>query len=418
MSNGVLDVRGVGRVVATLGELVRIKLPMASIGSGVMITSSRGAKVQATVIGIDSRYVTVMPHGTLEGVSIGDRVETDPEVESLNLGIALLGRVIDAGGRPLDGLGPIVGRVSTIIEAPIPPSERTPIAHPFWTGIKAIDGLLTVGQGARMGVFGAPSAGKSTLLSMLIKGAQADAIVVGLIGERGREAAEWMEKITPRTTIIVTPSDCSAAERARAAHVALAQASQLRRRGLNVLVILDSLMRFAAAMREIAVAAGESVGRGGFPPSVFAELARLVERAGTAGTGSITMFATVLSDGGNENDPLSEAAKSLLDGHIVLSETLARGGHYPAIEILRSVSRTMNEVVSREHSQAAAKMREAMSLLERTREMRELGFAPNNPAVERAVANEQTILNLLKQSPEPEYPGATVGSLLQIAREL
>ncbi len=266
-----------------------------------------------------------------------------------------------------------------------------------------------------MGVFGAPSAGKSTLLSMLVKGAEADAIVIALIGERGREAAEWMEKITPRTTIVCTPSDCSAAERARAAHVAMAQASQLRRRGLNVLVILDSLMRFAAAMREIAVAAGESVGRGGFPPSVFAELARLVERAGTVGEGSITMFATVLSDGGNENDPLSEAAKSLLDGHVVLSETLARAGHYPALEILKSVSRTMNEVVSREHATAAAKMREAMASLERTKEMRELGFAPNNPAVERAVAAEEHILQFLKQSPQPVFPANSVQTMRQIA---
>ena len=410
-----LDVRGIGRVVATLGELIRVKLPMAAIGSGVMITTSRGTQIQATVIAIDARYVTVMPHGTLEGISIGDRVETDPDVEVLPLGISLLGRVIDAGGRPMDNLGPIHGRLSNIIEAPIAPSTRTPINRPFWTGIKAIDGLLTVGRGARMGVFGAPSAGKSTLLSMLIKGAEADAIVVALIGERGREAAEWMEKITPRTTIVCTPSDCSAAERARAAHVAMAQASQLRRRGLNVLVILDSLMRFAAAMREIAVAAGESVGRGGFPPSVFAELARLVERAGTVGEGSITMFATVLSDGGNENDPLSEAAKSLLDGHIVLSESLARAGHYPALEILKSVSRTMNEVVSREHSGAAALVREALANLERTREMRELGFAPNNEAVEKAVAAEEHILKFLKQSPQPVFPGTSVQMLRQIA---
>ncbi len=414
----VLDVRGVGRVVATLGELIRVKLPMAAIGSGVMITSSRGTQVQATVIAIDSRYVTVMPHGSLEGISIGDRVETDPDVEVLPLGISLLGRVIDAGGRPLDNLGPIHGRLTTIVEPPIPPALRSPITKPFWTGIKAIDGLLTVGRGARMGVFGAPSAGKSTLLSMLIKGAEADAIVVGLIGERGREAAEWMEKITGRTTIVCTPSDCSAAERARAAHVAMAQASQLRRRGLNVLVILDSLMRFAAAMREIAVAAGESVGRGGFPPSVFAELARLVERAGTLGNGSITMFATVLSDGGNENDPLSEAAKSLLDGHIVLSESMARAGHYPALEILKSVSRTMNEVVSREHADAASKMREALASLERTREMRELGFSPNNATVERAVAAEEQILTFLKQSPQPVFPGTSIQMLRQIASVL
>jgi type III secretion protein N (ATPase) len=414
----VLEARGIGRVESTLGELVRIRLPLAQIGSGVCIYTSRGATVQATVIGIDPRYVTVMPHGTLEGVSVGDRVETDPSVESMPLGINLLGRIIDAGGRPLDGKGPINGRMMTIIEPPIPPSTRAPITKPFWTGIKAMDGLLTVGQGARMGVFGAPSAGKSTLLSMLVNGAEADAIVVALIGERGREAAEWMEKITPRTTIVVTPSDCSAAERARAAHVAMAQASQLRRRGLNVLLILDSLMRFAAALREIAVAAGESVGRGGFPPSVFAELARLVERAGNAGTGSVTMFATVLSDGGNENDPLSEAAKSLLDGHIVMSETLARAGHYPAIEILRSVSRTMNEVVTKDHRKSADSVREAMSSLERTREMRELGFAPQNVQVERAVENEENIKMFLRQSPTPNNPRNTVDQLLQLGAHL
>jgi len=414
----VLEARGVGRVVATLGELVRVKLPLAAIGSGVLITTSRGTHVQATVIGIDPRWVTVMPHGTLEGVSVGDRVETDPDVEILPLGVTLLGRVIDSMGRPMDGRGPIHGRLSLIVEPPISPADRPAITRPFWTGIKAIDGLLTVGCGARMGVFGAPSAGKSTLLSTLVRGAEADAVVVALIGERGREAAEWMEKVTPRTTIVCTPSDCSAAERARAAHVAMAQASQLRRRGLNVLLILDSLMRFAAAMREIAVAAGESVGRGGFPPSVFAELARLVERAGNAGPGSITMFATVLSDGGNENDPLSEAAKSLLDGHIVLSENLARAGHYPAIKILGSVSRTMNEVVPREHAQHAALMREALASLERTREMRELGFSPQNAQVERAVAAEDAMNAFLRQGPEPHYARMTVEELAQIAQRL
>jgi len=405
---------GIGRVVATLGELVRVKLPMAAIGEGVRI-DSRGGSVLATVIGIDARYVTVMPHGKIAGIAIGDHVESDSRVASLPLGSGLLGRSIGVGGEPLDGRGPIAGRMTNVVEAPISPGARTEIAKPFWTGIKSIDGLLTVGKGARMGVFGAPSAGKSTLLEMLMLGAQADAVVVALIGERGREAAEWMSKINGRTTIVVTPSDCSAAERARAAHVAMAQASQLRGRGMDVLIILDSLMRFAAAQREIAVAAGESVGRGGFPPSVFAELARLVERAGNVGRGSMTMFATVLSDGGNENDPLSEAAKSLLDGHIVLSETLARSGHYPAIEILKSVSRTMGAVVSREHRTAADRVREAMASLERTREMRELGFAPQNEAVARAVASEEHITAFLRQRPEPQRPERTVDQLLNIA---
>lgn len=339
-------------------------------------------------------------------------------IESLALGTCAFGRAIGAQGEPLDGKAPLRGRrVRIQPKAPLP-SERAPIARPLWTGVRAIDALLTLGRGARVGIFGAPGCGKSTLLESIVAGCSADAVVVALVGERGREAQRWFAWCDRRTTVVCATSDRPADDRVRAAHVAMAHASALRQRGLHVVLVLDSLARVASALREIAVARGESVGRGGYPPSVFPALARLLEVAGALSIGSITLVATVLSDG-DDRDPVSEAARSLLDGHVQLSHELAHAGRFPAIDVLRSASRTMRQVVEREHFVAAQRVRSALATLERTEEARALGIAPAESRTLAIVAAEERIEALLRQDAESrEQASSALSALLELADTL
>jgi type III secretion protein N (ATPase) len=299
----------------------------------------------------------------------------------------------------------------------IPPRARVAVSEPFWTGVRAIDALLTIGRGARVGIFGAPGAGKSTLLKSVVRGSRTDALVVGLCGERGREAQEWIAGIDRRTTVVCATSDRPAAERVRAAHVTFAQAHALAERGLHVLVILDSLARLAAALREIAVAAGESVGRGGYPPSVFGDLARVVEAAGALRSGSITLLATVLNDG-DDRDPVSESARSLLDGHIQLSPVLAHAGRFPAVDIPASASRTMRDVVTEAHTRHARMVRSALAHLARIDDSRSLGFEPEDEPSRAAIAAEPAIESLVRQGPFPSQPSRTLAMLAEAADTL
>ncbi|MGC1380672.1 MAG: hypothetical protein WA814_06565 [Candidatus Baltobacteraceae bacterium] len=289
-----------------------------------------------------------------------------------------------------------------------------PIAIPVWTGTRVLDGFLTIGRGARIGICGAPAAGKSTLLESIARGCAADAIVVALAGERGREAQRWIARRDERVTVICATSDRPARERIAAAVVALAHAAALRKRGLDVLLVLDSLARVAAALREVAVAAGESVGRGGYPPSVFAELARFVEVAGATRAGSITLVATVLGDG-DDRDPVSEAARSLLDGHIVLSARLAQAGRFPAVDVLASTSRTMETVAGSAHRRAAATLRRALALLDRIEESRSLGIEISDPAALAAIAIEGRLEAFLRQDGETAGREATLAELGELA---
>lgn len=297
---------------------------------------------------------------------------------------------------------------------PALPSQRVPVDRPLWTGVRCIDTLLTIGRGARVGIFGAPGCGKSTLLESIVRGTHADAIVVGLVGERGREAQSWLERIDARTSIVYATSDRPACERIAAAALAMSQACTLANRGLHVLLVLDSLARVAYALREERVARGESVGRGGYPPSVFTHLARLAERAGAFRTGSVTMLATVLSDG-DDRDPVSEAARSLLDGHIQLSVELAQAGHFPAIDVPASASRTMRAVVTPEHWAAAAAVRAALAALARSAEARSLGLEPADELTQIAVAAQPQLERLQRQGPACTAPSAALEALAQTA---
>lgn len=332
----------------------------------------------------------------------------------MSLGACALGRAIDATGEPLDRGPQLRGREVFVQLRPPRPNERAAVERPLWTGIRVIDALLTIGCGARVGIFGAPGAGKTTLLESIVDGCTADAVVVALVGERGREAQHWIARLDERTTIVCATSDRPAEERHAAARVAVAHASVLRERGLDVVLVLDSLARVAAALREIAVAAGESTGRGGYPPSVFAELARIVEVGGVLSKGSVTLVATVLSDG-DDRDPVSEAARSLLDGHIALSLPLAQAGRFPAVDVLKSTSRTMELVTSDTHLRHAGGLRRTLALLDEVKDARSLGIEPRENAACAAIALEAGLEDFLRQGRDRADHLATLSRLAQIA---
>jgi type III secretion protein N (ATPase) len=333
---------------------------------------------------------------------------------SCNLGTCALGRAIDAYGAPLDDGPPLYGRrVPLVLHAPRP-SERMAITAPLWTGIRVVDGMLTIGRGARVGIFGAAGSGKSAFVEAIVAGCAADAVVVCLVGERGREAQRWIAMRSDRNTVVCATSDRPAAERVAAAHVAVAHADALRKRGLHVVLVIDSMARVAAALREIGVAAGESTGRGGYPPSVFAQLARLVEVAGEMPVASMTLIATVLADG-DDRDPVSEAARSFLDGHIALSTRLAQTGKFPAVDVPGSASRTMEFVVGQTHLRAARRLRRAIALLDRIDDARALGIEPVDRAALRAIAAEPRLEGFLRQGRSVSDSGATLSQLCEIA---
>jgi len=402
---GTIDSLGAG--------LIHARIPGLRLGDGALAGTRR-----ARVIALDAHGATLAPLGSLDGIAAGDVVAGDPHAMSHVLGTPLLGRAVDANGAPLDdGPAPRGPRRSVVAPAETPAARR-PLREVFWTGIRAIDGPLSFARGARIGIFGAPGCGKSTLLEHLVAGADADAVVVGLIGERGREAERWIARAGPHTAVVCSTGDRSAAERIHAAELAVAQAEAVARRGLDVLLVIDSLARVAAAAREVALAAGELPGRGGYPPSVFAGLARLVERAGAFGWGTITLVATVLSEGTTGDDPVSDAVRAALDGHIALSPALAARGQFPAIDLTRSVSRTLADVATPPHRSAAAALAAGVTWLEETREARSLGLPAPGPRAQALLAAEPAIVAFLTQGDEPSAPERTLRELTRIAETI
>jgi type III secretion protein N (ATPase) len=400
-----------GTIVAIRGGLVEARMPALCIGAGATIATRDGRRIPARVSAVDGPRVSLAPFAGVDGIAAGDRVAADPGALEVCVGTACLGRAIDALGAPLDRGPALCGKRGGTRSTGMP-ADRSAIERRFTTGIRAIDGPLAFGVGARIGIFGAPGCGKSTLLETIVDGSSADVTIVALVGERGREAERWLARLDERTTIVCATSDRSAAERLRAAEVAFAQAEAQRRRGLDVLLVLDSLARVAAAARDLAVAAGEPVGRGGYPPSVFGLLTGLLERAGQFRCGSITLVATVLTDGADERDPVSDACRSVLDGHIALSERLARQGWFPAIDIPASTSRTLAEVAEPAHLAAAHLLRHAVAVLDETREARGFGLDPGagDPAVRRAIAGEGAVAAFLRQ----RLPADTTTTLTEL----
>ena len=398
-----------GEVLAANDATIEATVPGIDLGSRVRMQGGR----RGVVIALREMRATIVPLDAPEGVRPGSTVRAAPHDESTTLGSALFGRSCNGHGDAIDGGTPIAGARSRLSFAAPLPQERVPIDRPLWCGVRAIDTLLTFGRGARIGILGGAGVGKTTLLDTIARGCAAEAVVYAAIGERGREAERAVARTDERTTTIVATGDARAAERVAAAEFAMAHAVHLRARGLHVLLLCDSLARYAGALRELALARGEMLGRGGWPPSVVPALARWLEAAGATRHGSITVVATVLA--ADSEDPLLDATRALLDGHIVLSPALAASGRFPAIDVLASRSRTMSAVVTREHAAAAERVREALFLLDRSADARALGILGEDPALLAAVTAETALRALLEQGPEDSDPGRSLRILAETA---
>jgi ATP synthase in type III secretion protein N len=359
-----------GRVTQVIGTIIKAVVPSVTIGELCLLKSPGNApEMHAEVVGFSRDAALLTPIGDMYGISNATEVMPTGRSHMVPVGYALLGRVLDGLGRPIDRdtRGPLVTDSFYPVFAESPdPLKRRLIDEPLSLGVRALDGVLTCGEGQRMGIFAAAGGGKSTLMGMMVKGADVDVTVVALIGERGREVREFLEhelgeEGRRKSVIVCATSDKSSMERAKAAYVATAIAEYFRDQGKRVLFLMDSVTRFARAQREIGLAAGEPPTRRGYPPSVFATLPKLMERVGMNEKGSITAMYTVLVEGDDMTEPIADETRSILDGHIVLSRKLGAANHYPAIDVLASASRVMNAVVTREHKEAAGKVRELMA---------------------------------------------------------
>ncbi len=403
-----------GKVIEVVGTLMRASGLDARLGELCHLVDPDGSRLQVVeVVGFSRGQTILSPFGSIIGVSAGrTRVVGTGRVLSVPVGPALLGRVIDSLGQPIDGRGP----VDCIDERPVfalppTPMEREIIQSPLPTGVKAIDGLLTLGEGQRMGIFAPAGVGKSTLMGMLARGTRCDVNVIALIGERGREVREFIELILgesgmARSVVVCATSDRSSIERAKAAHVATAVAEYYRDQGSKVLLMMDSLTRFARAQREIGLAAGEPPARRGYPPSVFAEIPRLLERAGMGAVGSITALYTVLAEDESNSDPISEEVRGILDGHMILSRKIAARNQYPAIDALASLSRVMTQVVPRSHQDANGRLRQLMAKYESMETLIQMGeYRPGSDALgDEAVGKQDRIRAFLEQSVDDLWP--------------
>jgi len=367
----------------------------AAIGEICEIVNNGGESIEAEVVGFAGESLYLMPTGDLHGLQADARVVPAGRVSEVAVGEALLGRVIDGSGRPLDGRGPLAVRERWPLNGEsINPLSRAPIREPLDVGIRAINALLSVGRGQRLGLFAGSGVGKSVLLGMMTRYTNADVVVVGLIGERGREVKEFIDNILgsegmARSVVVAVPADQPPLRRMHGAMLATSVAEYFRSRSKQVLLLMDSLTRFAQAQREIGLAINEPPATKGYPPSVFAKLPQLVERAGNGECdgGSITAFYTVLAEGDDQNDPIADAARAILDGHIVLSRRIAETGQYPAIDIEASVSRAMNDIVTREHRLAARAFKQLYSLYQQNRDLISVGaYEPgSNAQIDQAI---------------------------------
>lgn len=399
--------------VAVAGKLTRVVgLTLEAVGCRAAVGSlchieTQDGVLEAEVVGFSGEKLFLMPSEQLKGVIPGAKVTPLSEEHGIPVGMALLGRVIDGVGTPLDGLGEILtadtARYTTVRLNPL---ARRAITQPMDVGVRAINAMLTVGQGQRMGLFAGSGVGKSVLLGMMTRGTTADVVVVGLIGERGREVKEFIEEILgeegrARSVVVAAPADASPLMRLKGCETALTIAEYFRDQGLNVLLLMDSLTRYAQAQREIALAIGEPPATKGYPPSVFAKLPALVERAGNGGEGqgSITAFFTVLTEGDDLQDPIADASRAILDGHIVLSRELADSGHYPAIDVEKSISRVMPMVTSEEHMLMARTLKQYYSLYQQNRDLITIGAYQKgaDPRIDQAIAIRPTLEHFLQQ---------------------
>jgi flagellum-specific ATP synthase len=368
-----------GRVVEANGQTIEAEGPLCSVGECCEIVDGDGQRHRAEVIGFRGRHVLAMPLEATQGIRYGDTLLAMGVTPQIAVGEQMEGRILNALGAPLDGLpAPRVAEMWPLDGVVPHPMEREPIKEPLQTGLRVLDGMLTVGRGQRVGIFGGSGVGKSTLIGMMTRNTAADLTVVGLVGERGREVREFVEDSLgeegrKRSVVLVSTSDQSPLLRMRAAMAATSVAEYYAARGKHVLLVLDSLTRYAMAAREIGLAAGEPPASKGYTPSVFARLAKLVERAGNFRNGSITAFYTVLMEGDDQQDPLVDAVRSLLDGHVVLSRSMAAGGWYPPVDVLDSLSRLMPAVTTPEHRAQASTARRLLAAHARSEDLIRIG---------------------------------------------
>ncbi|GAB1109250.1 MAG: flagellar protein export ATPase FliI [Shewanella algae] len=395
-----------GQLVRVVGLTLEASGCRAPVGSLCAIDTMAG-KLIAEVIGFDDELLYLMPVEELRGVLPGAKVMPLGEQTGLSVGLSLLGRVLDGNGQPLDGMGAMHTDEQASRHSPaINPLARRAITEPLDVGVRAINAMLTVGKGQRMGLFAGSGVGKSVLLGMMTRGTTADIIVVGLVGERGREVKEFIEEILgaegrARSVVIAAPADTSPLMRLRACETSTRIAEYFRDLGYDVLLLMDSLTRYAQAQREIALAVGEPPATKGYPPSVFAKLPRLVERAGNGGEGqgSITAFYTVLTEGDDQQDPIADASRAILDGHIVLSRALADSGHYPAIDIEASISRVAPMVISEAHLEAMRRVKQVYSLYQQNRDLISIGAYSqgSDPRIDNAIRLQPAMNAFLRQ---------------------
>lgn len=403
-----------GKIMRSTGlllEAVGLNVPMGGV-CRIEVSKGEGRRfAEAEVVGFSEDRVFLMPLEEIQGLGPGAAVYpgsvSDNDGRLFPLGYSLLGRVVDGGGLPLDGKGPLLEPVYGSLDTPVlNPLGRAPIDSQIDVGVRAINGLLSIGRGQRMGLFAGSGVGKSVLLGMMSRYTDADIIVVGLIGERGREVQDFIDNILgeegiKRAVVVAAPADTSPLKRLQGASYSTRLAEHFRDQGKNVLLIMDSLTRYAQAQREIALAVGEPPATKGYPPSVFAKLPKLVERAGNGarGGGSITAFYTVLTEGDDQQDPIADSARAILDGHIVLSRSLAESGHYPAIDVEASISRVMTAITDMDQQQRAIRLKQLLSSYQRNRDLINVGayVKGRDPLLDDAVAMFPVVERFLKQ---------------------
>ncbi len=401
--------RKLGKVVNVVGLTIESAGPDAKLGDICMIIpkgDEDAPPIMAEVVGFKDKKTLLMPYDAVDGISLGSSVENTNLPLMVTVSNALLGRTVDGLGRPVDGT--IIKGEKYPVEANAPdPMSRTIIDEALPLGVKAVDGLMTIGKGQRIGIFAGSGVGKSTLMGMFARNTKADINVIALIGERGREVREFIERDLgeegmKRSVVVVATSDRPALERNKAAKTATAIAEYFRDQGKDVLLMMDSLTRFSMAQREIGLSSGEPPVTRGYPPSVYSEMPKLLERAGRASKGSITGLYTVLVDGDDFNEPITDTARSILDGHIMLNRRLAHKNHYPAIDVLQSISRCMSQVADREHKRAAGKLKNVLATYNEAEDLINIGAykSGSNPDIDYAISMNKQVNEYLRQDVE------------------
>lgn len=411
-----------GKVTQVIGLIIESQGPGANLGELCYVFPNSGtAKIRAEVVGFRENKILLMPLGDLSGIGPGCEVVATGDSFRVGVGPKLLGRILDGLGNPLDGKGPLeFVEESPVNGNPLNPLDRKRIVEPLSIGVKALDGVLTVGKGQRIGIFSGSGVGKSTLLGMVARNTSADVNVIALVGERGREVREFLEKDLgeeglKRSVVVVATSDQPALVRLKGALVATSIAEHFRDQGLDVMLMMDSVTRFAMAQREVGLAVGEPPATRGYTPSVFALLPKLLERSGTSARGTITGLYTVLVEGDDTNEPIADAVRGILDGHVVLTRDLAMQNHYPAIDVLASVSRVMIDIVEEDHRNAADELRSILATYRDAKDLIDIGAyaAGSNPKIDYAISKIDAVNDFLKQGVAEKYTFESALELLK-----